>query len=228
MKEIEFGISMRTEFENAQGYDVRRAARLLVFNGINSLNELRNTPKRNRGYLIEDLRKTGYTYMQLRFLLQIFDTFLPVARNVSNNQRVEIEEICIPRVLKDYAPNLSGLSNLWRPDQAMVNVFTQEIARASSVIPPFTPYPHPDITQKPWVPNEPGQDRAVNSWVQKMKGLKSTQPLNMQCYVYYRIRSILAGDLARAYDKFGGITGQLNLLGIVLRLTIYLTKYRNK
>ena len=61
MEEIEFGISMRPEFSTAQGYDIRRAARLLVFNGINSLNELRNTPRRNRDYLMEDLRRAGYS-----------------------------------------------------------------------------------------------------------------------------------------------------------------------
>lgn len=53
-----------------------------------------------------------------------------------------------------------------------------------------------------------------------MRGLRSGHPLNMQCFVYYRTRSIPPGALSRAYEKIGGITGQLNLLGIVLRRAI--------
>ena len=53
-----------------------------------------------------------------------------------------------------------------------------------------------------------------------MKGLRSGQPLNMQSFVYYRLRCILAGDLAKSFVKFGGLVAQFNLLGIVLRLAI--------
>ena len=53
-----------------------------------------------------------------------------------------------------------------------------------------------------------------------MKGLRSGQPLNMQSFVYYRLRCILAGDLAKSFVKFGGLVAQFNLLGIVLRLSI--------
>ena len=204
-----------------KAYEVRRAARALVPNGILSLNDIRITPKRNRGFPIEDLRRIGYTYPQLRFLLLlIFDTFPPIPKNGPNNQRVEIEEVCIPRVLREYAPNLSGLSVLWRPDQSTMNFFSQETARAASTVPPFTPYPVLDLSKKPWVPAEPGQEKAVAAWVNKMRGLESTQPLNMQSFIYYRIRSLFAGDLARAFDRFGGLIGQINLLGVILRLAI--------
>ena len=73
MAEIENGVSERVEFSTSNGYDVRRAARLLAFNGIALLSELRIAPRRNRGYLIGDMRKTC-TYQQIRFSLQIFDT----------------------------------------------------------------------------------------------------------------------------------------------------------
>ena len=53
-----------------------------------------------------------------------------------------------------------------------------------------------------------------------MRGLKSGQPTNMQAFVYYRLRCILAGDLAKAWGKFGGLTAQLNFIGVVLRLAI--------
>ena len=123
-------------------------------NGILPLSELRQTPKRNRDFLIEDLRKNGYTYPQLEFLLQLFDVFPSLTRNPAGNQRVEIEEVCIPRELSSYKPDLSGLSSLWRPDQAMVNISPNETAREADVIPAYVPYPNPDLAKKPWIPNE--------------------------------------------------------------------------
>ena len=59
----------------------------------------------------------------------------------------------------------------------------------------------------------------------KMKGLRSGQPLNMQSFIYYRLRCIFAGDLAKAFAKFGGIAAQFNLLGIVLRLAITVSPF---
>ena len=53
-----------------------------------------------------------------------------------------------------------------------------------------------------------------------MRGLRSGQPTNMQAFFYYRMRCVLAGDLAKEWGEFGGITGQLNLLGIALCLAI--------
>ena len=152
--EIEHAISLRPEFPTARDHDVRRAAKILVLNGILSISELRATPKRNRDFLIEDLRKNGYTYPQLKFLLQLCDVFPSLTRNPTGNQKIEIEEVCIPREIQAYKPDLSGLSSLWRPDQAMVNFFSNETARAAAVVPAFVPYPNPDLTKKPWIPNE--------------------------------------------------------------------------
>ena len=58
-----------------------------------------------------------------------------------------------------------------------------------------------------------------------MRGLKSGQMFNMQTFVFHRIRCIFAGDLAKAFEKFGGSSGQWNLLGIVLRLAITESPY---
>ena len=59
MAEIESGVSARSEFPTTNGYGIRLGAPLLVSNGVTSLGELRITPMRNRGYLMEDFRKTG-------------------------------------------------------------------------------------------------------------------------------------------------------------------------
>ena len=53
-----------------------------------------------------------------------------------------------------------------------------------------------------------------------MRGLRFSQPLNAKRFPYYRMRTLLAGDLDLAYEKFGCITWKLNLLRIVLRLAI--------
>ena len=60
------------------------------------------------------------------------------------------------------------------------------------------------MTQNHWAPNEPGRERGVASRAQKMRGIRSTQLANMQRFVYYRARRIVAGELARACEKFGG------------------------
>ena len=61
MKEIENAVSLRTEFSTMEAVDIRRAARILVSNGIPTLGEFRITPRRNRDYLMEDLRRAGYS-----------------------------------------------------------------------------------------------------------------------------------------------------------------------
>ena len=46
------------------------------------------------------------------------------------------------------------------------------------------------------------------------------QDISTQQYFYYRMRFILAGDLMGAWADFGGLTDQINLLGIVLDMPI--------
>ena len=75
-------------------------------------------------------------------------------RHPTGNKRVEIEDFCIPRELRSYAPNLSILSSLWGPAQAMVNLFTNEIAREADVVPAYFPYTVPDLPKGYWAPNE--------------------------------------------------------------------------
>ena len=57
--EIQSSISLRPEFSYVQASDVRRASRILAKNGMLSISDLRATPKRNRDFLIEGLRKAG-------------------------------------------------------------------------------------------------------------------------------------------------------------------------
>ena len=84
--EIERAIALRPEFIHSLDYDTRRASRILVLNGTLSMSELRQTPKRNRDFLIEDLRKNGYTYPQLEFSLRLFGVFPSLTRNPAGNQ----------------------------------------------------------------------------------------------------------------------------------------------
>ena len=51
---------------------------------------------------------------------------------------------------------------------------------------------------------------------------RHTGPHDLSCgrYVLYRMRSILAGDLACAWADFGGMAGQLDQLAIVSEMPI--------
>ena len=147
----------------ANDQDVRRAARILVVRGIQTMRGFRLTPSCERGYLVEELKKTGYAYLQLRVAHQLFDP--PEApRNETGNRRVEIEEVRIRLALKSYTPSLPGLSALWRHGQCVANFPTADTARAASVVPEYVDYPAPDITKKPRIPSDRAHGRLLSSW----------------------------------------------------------------
>ena len=52
-----------------------KTARILVTDGIITTNELRVTPKRNRDFLVDDMRKNGYAYMHIRYTIRLFVVF---------------------------------------------------------------------------------------------------------------------------------------------------------
>ena len=150
----------------------------------------------------------------------MFDAFPCDPKNMSGAAKIDIEEVCIPRELRTYKFDLALLSSIWRPVQAMVNLVTSELTRASSTVPAYRAYVIPDLSKRPWVPLVPEHERSMANWSHKMKGLRSGQPMNMQSFIFYRIRFIIAADLAGAFRHFGGVVAQWNLLGIVLNLAI--------
>ena len=55
--------------------------------------------------------------------------------------------MCILREPQTDAPNLPGLSSLWRPGAAMVSILSNESARSSAVALAYEPYPNPDLAK---------------------------------------------------------------------------------
>ena len=93
MKEIENAVSLRTEFSTMEAVDIRRAARILVSNGIPTLGELRITPRRSRVYLAGGACKDGYPYPHMRFFIHLFDTLRPVPKNAPHGRRIEVDDV---------------------------------------------------------------------------------------------------------------------------------------
>ena len=59
VREIESAIALRPEFSYVQSGGARNASGIFFRNGMLKLPDLRSTPRRNRDFLIEGLRKTG-------------------------------------------------------------------------------------------------------------------------------------------------------------------------
>lgn len=115
----------------------------------------------------------------------------------------------------------------------------------ASVVPAYIAYPAPDLTcrtgtllmyprfYRHWFPStgpisseierackDPGQERDLSSFQNMMRRIKSARPLNIQSFVYFRMRCILTGGPSKDFENFGGGVAQPNLLGIWIRLAI--------
>lgn len=82
----------------------------------------------------------------------------------------------------------------------MVNVFTNDIAREADVVPAYAPYPVPDLSNGPWIPNEtsigigikgflpisyfPRTEACLFNVAVGKTGLRSAHPMNMQAFTY--------------------------------------------
>ena len=145
--EIEQAIAPRPEFTNARDNDTRRAARIFATSGILSLSELRQTPKTKSRFPHRWSSEERVYLPSVGVCSSTVWRFPSLTRKPSGNQEIEIEDVCIPREIRSYKPDLSDLSSLWRPDQAMVNISPNETARAAAVAPAYVPYPNPDLAK---------------------------------------------------------------------------------
>ena len=105
-------------------------------------------------------------------------------------------------------------------DQETANSFTAELTRGDKDAPPYTPFASAQLTDRPWMPSEPSFTRAHDTWgkVQTAHKRPAPQPLSFQTFVLYYQRFALAGDIAGAWGKFGGLAAQLAHLGTLLSI----------
>ena len=87
---------------------------------------------------------------------------------------------------------------------------------------PITTFALAEFHKKPWIPAESSHTRALGDWGTMNENHKRHSKLErgFQAWIAYNIRFILAGDLASAWETFGGISMQLTHLGTGLNLAI--------
>ena len=99
----------------------------------------------------------------------------------------------------------------------------REMAKGSSRIPAYAPYLVPKLSSPPWMPDRTDRATSFEGWNKNSKKAKRKvlpQELAIQAWIMYRVRILFAAESCRAFDSFGGLCAQFNLLGVVLNLTV--------
>ena len=150
-----------------------------------------------------------------RLVLGLVDAF---QTKMKNSKDPRIEEVQIPRAMEKWAPSLTQLSGILIPGQEMVNFFTNELARGQKGVPAYTPFVTCDLTSEPWVPLGPASPRSHDQWkrLQTTHKRQTDQPMSFQLFTLNYIRFAFAGDLAGAWEEFGGLAAQWFHLGPLL------------
>ena len=140
-------------------------------------------------------------------LNMLIETDAPAKTKAPPFTEVDIQEELKKR------PYLKGIGRLLMPTQEMVNSFSKELAEAAAAFPPFSPYCARSPQDLPWRLDKLSHTRAWEGEKARQKRFGQLSPcLNSAQMVVYRLRVIVAGDLAGAWDKFGGFGAQLCLL----------------
>ena len=178
---------------------------------------------RGRDLFPTHVKRSGRSSLaDLRRALKIFAWFAPV--NLRDGCHPSHDEIAIEKRMGNWRLDLSALRGALEPDLEMTNIFSQELERGRIARPPYTPYVVAEsLAIPPWMPTDDAHNRALEKWRVNQKTYHrhtGSQDLSFGQYVLYRLRFILAGDLADAWGDFGGLVGQLNQLAIVIEMSI--------
>ena len=159
----------------------------------------------------------------LRMIFEIFTWFDSHGRG-KDGSTVVFEEIDIGRRMRDWSAGLSVLSPVLPPDQAMANFFSLELEKGRIARPPYKPYVVAEsLAEPPWFPADETRARSSEKWQASQKNFNrytGSQDLAIGQFALYRMKFIMAGDLADARGGFGGLVGQLNHLANVLDMSI--------
>ena len=157
--------------------------------------------------------------MELRLVIDLFGLFVIQ----KDEEKPKYEEITIPEKLKLWPPSITNIRGLLLPGQDACVYFSFEMAKGRCETTPIIPSAIDGLSEKPWLPAEPFHSRALESWKTMNKNHKRPPKLELGflAFATYNVRFILAGDLASAWETFGGIAMQLTHLGTVLNLGNY-------
>ena len=122
---------------------------------------------------------------------------------------------------KKREPSSTQLTGILSPGKEMANASTAEMARGAREAPPYIPIVAVLLTDRPWMPSEPSFTRSHDNWKQLQTTHKRpcSQPPSFQTFVLNYLRFVLAGDLAAAWAKFGGLSAQLAHFGAILSIS---------
>ena len=153
-------------------------------------------------------------------LFTVLMVLFPPPSQAHTGKKAQYVECCIPKLMAQYSANLSQLSPLLSPDQAMVNDVIRQLSEGESCSPAYTPFVIANLAEDPWKPQLSTHDRPLEEWQTRMNTFRSSQPLSFQAYIYYSLRFILAAHLCSAWSEFGGVAAQFNLLAIIFNISI--------
>ena len=146
-----------------------KTAKLLVDRGFHSIQAIKRMKTQLRTYFIDELKKAHVPTEDVRLVFELFDIFPPTTRPSGKQQ--EYEEVCIPAVLRRYAPDLSQLTAIVKPDQLMVNEISRQLTAASFTVPPYVPFVTADLSMIPWRPTGSEHKRAHEAWESRVLSL---------------------------------------------------------
>lgn len=137
-------------------------------------------------------------------------------------EKPKYEEKTAPVRLKKWTPTITDIRRLLLPGQDESNFSRFELANGRCKKHPITPFLVAEMSQKPWMPNGQIHSKALGGWeiLQKTHKRPSSLDIGSQAAIAYNIRFVLAGDLAQAWQTFGGLSAQLTHLGTVMNLAI--------
>ena len=114
---------------------------------------------------------------------------------------------------------LNGIGELLRPRQEAVNLFSEALYEGPKAIPPYTPFVAPKLWEAPWALQGPAHKRAIEAERRRQKrSAVKTSFLNTGQLALSYLRYVIAGDLAGAWTKFGGLGAMLTNLASLLEL----------
>ena len=153
--------------------------------------------------MLEDLRSAGCSARQLQLFTALFHAFPPPAQKQTGRKGECYAECITPKLLPLFKADISGISHLLAPDQAMVNEVSKQLAEGAACTPAYVPFVTANLADPPWKPQLSTHEKAGEDWNHRMHSLRSSQPLPFQSYLYYQIRFILAAHMAGAWSEFG-------------------------
>ena len=171
-----------------------------------------------RTYFIDELKKAHVPTEDVRLVFELFDIFPPTTRPTGKQH--EYEEVCIPAVLRRYAPDLSQITGIAKPDQLMVNEISRQLTAASFTVPPYVPFVTADLSSTPWRPTGSEHKRARETWKSRVKGFGSRQEISLQAWLLHTFRFIISADICGAWASFGGLAAQISGMAVVLAIAV--------